>query len=58
MNYYLSSRGNDFQKISVNRKDIKAYFQSDFVNTYLDENKLKDRNDLIELLKLYDNQPG
>lgn len=54
MVYYLSIDGGIYKEIRLKEKDLEDFFSSDKMEDYLDDHKIKNEKDVIELLKYYE----
>ena len=55
MVYYLSIDGGMLMETRLKEKDLKDFFKSDKMKDYFNSKKINTENDVIELLKYYEN---
>lgn len=54
--FYIQKEDGKMEYVRLKHKDIKKSFTSKTANTYLSKNKIKNENDLVDLLKHLDQQ--
>ena len=53
IDHYISVDGKEFQYIKLKEKHLEKIFDNDTAEDYLDENKIKDEQDVVNFLKFY-----
>lgn len=56
LEYYISINGGKFKQTRIKEKDLEDIFNSDRMEDYFDDNKIKDEKDVVKMLKFYDSQ--
>lgn len=54
MVYYLSLEGGQFKEVRLKEKDLKDLFKSDKMEEYFDEHKIKTEEDVVNMLKYFE----
>lgn len=54
MVYYISIDGKPFQEVRIKEKDLEDLFDSEKMEDYFDDKKIKTEDDVIAMLKYYD----
>ena len=54
MVYYISVDGAPFKEVRLKEKDLEDLFKGDKMEDYLDDNKIKTEQDVVSLLKYYE----
>ncbi|WP_026915841.1 hypothetical protein [Christiangramia portivictoriae] len=54
MVYYISIDGKPFREVRLKEKDLEDLFDSDRMEDYLDDRKIKTEADVVAMLKFYD----
>lgn len=54
MVYYISVDGGTFKEVRLKEKDLEDLFDSDRMEEYFDDHKIKTEQDVIEMLRFYD----
>lgn len=55
MVYYISIDGAPFKEVRLKEKDLADLFDSDRMEDYFDDKKIKTEEDVVAMLKFYDN---
>lgn len=56
MVYYISIDGAPFKEVRLKEKDLEDLFDSDRMEDYFDDRKIKTEEDVVAMLKFYDNK--
>lgn len=55
MEYYLSVNGREFKKINFRTKQLASLFQNSDLENYVADQKIRNADDVVSLLKYYEN---
>ena len=55
MEYYLSVNGGEFEKINFRTKRLASLFKNSDMENYAADQKIKNADDVVSLLKYYEN---